>query len=332
MTSVPEATPLLEEEITRQVREETLALVHSARLPRASEEAVIQALSGRTRVLPEGKASPFAALTFLSYWSAAGRASLRAVPAVVAMEMLMATGDLIDDVQDDEAELEWDLRSVGEALSTASILLLFCHSAVTRVIDRGVSPQRVIAALGDLGALSVDAIRGQTLDIDLEARRVVSIDEALNVSLLKSASLTSCAARMGAPLATDDESVIDLHARFGWHFGLMMQLANDVAAVWPGGRQKSDIRLRKKTVPIAFALALPGHRRHAALVQRYYEGDGARPDDLPSEDEVKWALWRCGAIHYAWTLAAIEKARAQRIAETLWRGAPEASPLGRLLE
>ncbi|MCH7564219.1 MAG: hypothetical protein IH968_10395, partial [Gemmatimonadetes bacterium] len=46
---------------------------------------------------------------------------------------------------------------------------------------------------------------------------------------------------------------------------------------------------------------------------------------------VVWALWRCGATHYAWIVAAREKARAERIGRELAGGDLEGWPLARLL-
>ena len=146
---------------------------------------------------------------------------------------------------------------------------------------------------------------------------------------MKSASLVRCAAELGASLGSDDTGEVCLYAEFGWHYGLMVQLMNDIAAVWPGAKDKSDLRLRKKTPPIAFALNLAhGSSHYSGIVRSFYEQSGC---DLPTEADVKWALWRCGAIHFAWAVAAREKAKLEQIAETLFRGKSQDWPLARLL-
>ena len=327
--AIGDRAPLLPAELTRSIRQEILDIVGAAHLSHTAEHAVVSALSGPTRVLPEGKPSLRASLTFLSYSSAAGGPPDQVVPAVAAMEMLLATGDLIDDIQDDEADLPRDRRSLGQLLETVALLLMLCHSAVSRLAERGVPPSRVLRTLGCIDALGVAAMRGQAHDMDLEERQGVAIEDALSASAMKSASLTRCASELGGSLGTDDPAEIDLYGRFGWHLGLTTQLTNDVAAVWPGGREKSDLRLRKKTVPIVFALSLPlNSSPHAQVVRSYYEGEGTSP---ASEEKAKLALWRCGAVHYTWIIAAREKARAQQIVRTLAAGSSGDGPLAQLL-
>jgi geranylgeranyl pyrophosphate synthase len=328
-TLTAEPAPLLAPHVTSAIRNELLDIVRSARLSSSLQDAVLKALSGPTRVLPEGKPSACAALTLGSHSSAACEESLQAVPLIAAMEILTATGDFIDDIQDDEAAPPDDRRSVGQALEIVAVLLILCHSAIQRAAETGVPGGRVLRALRRLDELGVDALRGQTQDMDLEDRTSVSVEESLNASGLKSASLTRCAAELGASLGTDDTAEIELYGRFGWHFGMTKQLMNDVAAVWPGARDKSDLRLRKKTLPVVFALNLPGDSsRHARAVRAYHADAG---DSDISEEEVKLALWRCGAIHYTWIVAATEKAKAQRIGRTLSAVSPGDWPLGRLL-
>ena len=321
--------PLLSAHVTESIKEELLDTVRAAQLSRTSEDAVLTALGGPTRVLPEGKANLCAALTYLSYVSVAREEPLRIIPGVVAMEMLMAAGDLIDDIQDDEAGPPEDHGSLGQALETLAFLLKLSHSAVLKAIDRGVPAKRVLRALRVFDQLGVQALKGQALDINLESRPNVSVEDCLNVSRLKSASLVKCAAELGAAFATEDSDKIELYAQLGWHFGLMMQLMNDIAAVWPGGPEKSDLRLRKKTLPVAFALNLPnGCGQHAGVVQSYYANGAASGT---SEEDVKSALWSCGAIHYTWVMAATEKAKVERVGQALSRGTFDDWPLARLL-
>ena len=329
MVSAVDPAGLLPIDLPRSIGDEILDTVHDARLSGPLEEAVLEALSGEARVLPEGKANGCVALTFATHSRATHEESLQVVPVAAAMEMLMAAGDIIDDVQDDEAELPSDRRSFGRVLETVSMLLMLSHSAAQRAVLRGTPPDRVLKALRCLDEWGVAALRGQTQDVELEERARVSVQESMSVTALKSASLARCAAEMGASLATDDTDEIDLYGRFGWHLGLTQQLMNDVAAVWPGAPVKSDLRLGKKTLPVVFALSLrPGHSRHAQVVRSHHD-EGSRSQT--SEEEVKQALWRCGAIHYTWIVAAREKAKAAHIGDILAAESPGEWPLARLL-
>ncbi|MFQ5859508.1 MAG: hypothetical protein ACE5LU_28250, partial [Anaerolineae bacterium] len=83
---------------------------------------------------------------------------------------LLAAGDLIDDIQDDEAPLPGDRHAMGQTLETLALLLMLCHAAIARLADKNVPCSRVVRCLQILDRLGVAALRGQTLDIDLESR------------------------------------------------------------------------------------------------------------------------------------------------------------------
>ena len=124
-----------------------------------------------------------------------------------------------------------------------------------------------------------------------------------------------CASELGACIGTEDEELIDLHARMGWHMGLVAQLMNDIEAIWPEGKDKSDLRLRKKTLPIAYALNIFEETdQYSRTIHSYFEND---PPSGISENDVKWALWKSEAIHYTWMVAASEKSKAQKIRRML---------------
>ncbi len=329
MTTATRArAPLLSPEITQGLKREILDIVRRAELGANLEARIVEALGGKLRVLPEGKPGLCAAMTYLSYSSAAGKDSDEAEPAVAAMEMLLAAYDLVDDMEDDEVPLPCDRNSLGLELEALSGLLMLCHTAIDRLVERGVPAARTLRASRILNTLGVDAIRGQRMDMEMESEQRVSVERAIRASQLKSASLVRCAAELGAVVGTDDEDKIRLYGEFGWHFGLMTQLTNDVYAVWPKGPRKSDLRLHKKTLPVAFALSIPPETSpHADLVRRFY----SEAETSVSEEEVKLALWRCGAIHYAWMVAATEKARAERAGVELSGGNRENCRLLRLL-
>lgn len=267
------------------------------------------------RLLARRSASMPVTLTLLSFSVAAQGEPSDAMQAAAAMELLMAAGDLIDDVQDDEGPDICDRRTAGEVLEVLSLLLLLSHDCIAASTDAGIPANRVLRALRTLDQLGIAAIRGQHLDMRLECATAVSTELALECTHLKAASLTRCATEIGAVLGTDDERIVELLARFGWHFGILAQLMNDITAVWPGETDKSDIRLRKKTLPIVFSLsdkALCAESQD--LVRTYYESrDGCEI----SEASVRKAIWRCGGIHYSWFIGTIEKAHAAQISREI---------------
>ena len=305
---------MLPDHVVRAVKRELLDVVRSAALTQESGRVIVGHLSGPDRVLPEGKANLCTAVTLLSYASAAQNTSLMALPAAAAMEILAATGDLVDDIQDGDIDLLDDRRSLGRAVGNVSLLIMLAHLALSRLTDTGVEPSRVVNAYRTVDSLLIDSLQGQAMDLELESGRDVGLEESLEVSGMKSASMVKCAAVLGACLGTDDPEELELYGRFGWHFGMMLQLMNDVGAVWPtASGDNSDLRLRKKTLPVVYATAGMGggDARDRNVIRAYSESEETTSVD---EGALKWALWRSGAIHFTWMVAAREKAKARRIA------------------
>ena len=269
---------MLSTQTAEAVRNEIVGIVESADLGTGLRTSVLDALGGKTRVLPEGKPNMCSALTVLSHASAGGQDLSEVVPVVAAIEMLIAAGDVVDDLQDDELPLPEHRRDLGQTMETVCSLLMLCHTAIGRLSETDMPPTRVLRLYKIIDKLAVDALRGQALDMAFESQSEVSVEAALNATSLKSASSVRCAAELGATAGTGDEDTVLLHARFGWHFGMTLQLMNDIQAVWPGGTPKSDLRLKKKTLPVAFALNLTDDgetQRHSKTVKQYYEGDSS---------------------------------------------------------
>lgn len=284
-----------------------------ADIPRAMARSVFKHMSAPGRVLSEHAPTAFAALPMLTYAASTGRDPVHAAEAACAMEMIAAAADVADDLQDDEGG-EWQDRDVvSESIETIWVLLLLAHRALGSLRDRGFDPQRVLFALERLDKLMTRAMGGQGLDIRLEHHADVSIDDALRITRRKSATMVQLAGELGAILGDGDLRMIALCGRFGWHVGAMAQLTNDADAVLPGASLKSDIRLGKRTVPIVYAEQAGIHGPNGV-------GLPAGPDGTYDDDEeIRVEIWRSGAVHYAWLLAALEKSKAARLADVIER-------------
>ena len=316
--------------VSSAIRDEILGTIRQFELSELSEASVISALNGSSRVLPEGKPTPCAATTYLAYVSAGGKEPSPVVPVAAAMEMLMAAYDVIDDIQDDEEPLPEDRHAFGGLFEVVSILLLAAHSEIARATEFGASPSSAITCLKLFDKMAIQSWKGQILDMRLESKINVTIEEALEASRLKSASLIRLAAQLGAAIATDDANLIDLYGQYGWHVGIVTQLMNDAEGLWPRGPNKSDLRLRKKTAPVVYALTLTDESNvHARTIQEHFQSANGTST---SEESLKLALWHCGAFHYTWMLAAQEKVKAERTGNLLSGNRFNEWPLARLLE
>ncbi|HJT63163.1 MAG TPA: polyprenyl synthetase family protein, partial [Candidatus Limnocylindria bacterium] len=119
---------------------------------------------------------------------------------------------------------------------------------------------------------------GQYLDISFEARLDVTVDEYLQMIELKTAALMAAGVEAAAMLSSRDADVVARFRRFGDRLGLAFQMADDVkGAFWDesasGKAEAGDLRRRKKTMPVIWAL------NHAA------EADRARLRELFTQHE-----------------------------------------------
>lgn len=310
-------------------------LLSASDCPSALHDRVLAHLSGKGRLLPEGGFSPWPFLTLMVYQTITGQVPSAAVPGAAAIEVLVACADLIDDVQDGEF-VPSDTHSISDVLEVVWVLQFLAQESLVQSGGCMIPDRRVSDAGLRLSRLAIRAMNGQHCDIASNGSVGVRIRESLETSLLKSASLTRCAAEVGAALATDDAQVISAFGDFGVHLGMVGQLMNDIAAVWPGGPKKSDLRLGKMTPPIVAGVEA-GRRGNpdGVMVARFIERvSSVGSDEITDVDveQAKWALWRSGAIQEAWTAAAIERAAGQRCARDLANSIPAAADLVHLID
>ncbi len=103
-------------------------------------------------------------------------------------------------------------------------------------------------------------IDGQVDDMAFEARRTVTVDECTAMEAKKTGALLACAASIGAALAGADDRVVAALARYGLELGLSFQAIDDLLGIWgapevTGKPVGSDLQQRKKSLPVAIALA-----------------------------------------------------------------------------
>jgi geranylgeranyl pyrophosphate synthase len=113
------------------------------------------------------------------------------------------------------------------------------------------------------------------------------------------------ACAVGAAVTTVDEHVLELVQRFGYHMGASAQLLNDMDGVRLGS-PKSDLRQRKKTLPVAYLLTEVRRRSGAAaippIVDAWYQ-DEQLVQTAEGERELQVLLHDTGALQFTWVVA-----------------------------
>ena len=256
-------------------------------------------------------------LGLLAYQSLTGdyRAAL---PGAAAVELGHNFSLVHDDIEDADQERRhrptlWAIWGVPLAINAGDALFALSRLALYRLLEDGFSEARVLALMRVYDETCLALCEGQFMDISFERRGDVTVEEYLVMIGRKTAALVGASIQAGAILATDDQATIEAFRHFGYHLGLAFQMADDVkGSFWTtaesGKPEAGDIRKRKKTLPLVWALEHGSAADVARLREIYAGGQRAdHPMDPAEVDEVLEILERSGAREEA-----ISEARSYR--------------------
>ena len=181
------------------------------------------------------------------------------VQGAVAVELVHNFSLLHDDIMDRDVERRhrptgWVVFGEGDAILAGNAMLTL---AVQVLLDNGFEGRRSLPLLMH----TVQQLNGgQSLDLGLERRAEVSLDEVLAMEAGKTAALLSCASSIGALSAGAPDYIVDGLGSFGYELGMAFQLVDDVLGVVgdparTGKSSSSDVRAGKRSAPIVAALA-----------------------------------------------------------------------------
>lgn len=240
---------------------------------------------GRTVAGNGGKAVR-PALALLSA-EAAGAPAESGLAGAVAVELVHNFSLLHDDLMDGDVERRhrrtvWAAWDASAAILTGDALL-----ALAQEVLLDCPSPHAVAAARLLACATRDLIRGQVEDLAFEKRDDVTVEQCLNMAAAKTGSLLSASTAIGAVLAGAEADVVDALTMYGAHIGLAFQLVDDLLGIWgdpdtTGKPVFSDLRSRKKSLPVTYALSQggPAARELASWL--------ATPDAV-SEDDLRRA-------------------------------------------
>ena len=210
---------------------------------------------------------------------AAGGAYEQALPAAAALELVHNFSLIHDDIQDGDRERRhrptvWSIWGRPQAINAGTAMRVLASLALLGLADCDTPARKVLGAAHILDESCLRLIEGQYLDISYEDRLDVGVGDYLRMIELKTASLIACSLELGALLGTDDQRAIRALRRFGLNVGLAFQIRDDVLGIWgdeerTGKPVGSDIRRRKKSLPVVYALERVEGRTRTELVSTY---------------------------------------------------------------
>jgi geranylgeranyl diphosphate synthase type I len=143
----------------------------------------------------------------------------------------------------------------GQAvLAGDALVVLAC-----RVLARCGS-DRAAQAVDTLMDATAELIDGQARDLALEGAEHATVDDTLRMCAGKTGALLGCSAELGALLGGGSAAAVEALAGFGRHLGIAFQARDDILGIWglepvTGKPAYGDLRRRKRTLPVTYALA-----------------------------------------------------------------------------
>ncbi|MGW5649448.1 family 2 encapsulin nanocompartment cargo protein polyprenyl transferase [Saccharopolyspora sp. NPDC003752] len=207
--------------------------------------------------------------------AAVGGDPAAAVPAAVAVELVHNFSLLHDDVMDGDVTRRhrptaWTVFGSGPAILAGDALL----SLAADVLGACRHPEAA-AAVRTLSTAVLNLINGQTADLAFEDRRNVELAECQRMARDKTGALLGCACALGAMFGGGSAEQIARMRSYGERLGLAFQHVDDLLGIWgdpaiTGKPVFSDLRTRKKTLPVVSALTsgTPAGQRLAAIYLR----------------------------------------------------------------
>ncbi|MDF5758542.1 family 2 encapsulin nanocompartment cargo protein polyprenyl transferase [Spongiactinospora sp. TRM90649] len=208
---------------------------------------------------------------------AVGGTLAEAVPAAVAVELTHNFSLLHDDVMDGDATRRhrptaWAVFGRGPAILAGDALMTLAFDVLAAA---GRPAARRAARI--LGSAVLELIDGQYADVAFEARHDVGLAECRRMSEAKTGALLGGACAIGALYGGGTDEDVERLTAFGRRIGLAFQHVDDLLGIWgdpatTGKPVHSDLRNRKKSLPVVFALnsGTPAGHELAAL----YAADG----------------------------------------------------------
>jgi geranylgeranyl diphosphate synthase type I len=243
---------------------------------------------------------------------AAGGDWHQALPAAAALELVHNFSLIHDDIEDNSPTRRgrptvWTLWGLAHGVNAGDSMLVIARQAMVRLSDQGMDPATMLAAMTILDQTLLRLCQGQYLDIASEGNLEVTEESYLQMIGAKTAALIAASTHLGALIGGAAERT-EHHRQFGWQLGLAFQMVDDVLGIWgepatTGKPAASDIRSRKMTLPVIFALQ---DSEGSELAELY------RKEQLSQEDVSRAVaiLDRVGACQYVQERAAQYEANA----------------------
>lgn len=245
----------------------------------------------------------FGKLCIIHYEAFADHCNEDIYKVAAAIELLILSFDIIDDLQDQDAEYSWS-KTPDLSLNTAVAMLVMA----SKIIRESTFEHKDLA-VQLLEKYALLSINGQQLDLLNCCRDEQSY---LQMTEQKSGSLTAMSCLIGEALAKGEISTqVEACSKY---IGIIQQIKNDIQGLkeWNG---KNDLLSRKYSLPIIFLFSTENDVSKA--VKKYYNEDIVTFLDNYA---IKEELTSGGSIRYAIAIKNLYKHKALSYLENVTMG------------
>ncbi len=237
--------------------------------------------------------------------AAAGGDWHRALPAAAGVELIHNFSLIHDDIEDASATRRgqptvWKLIGIPKAINVGDSMFALAHIALMRLVAQGVPLETIVQIFERFDYTCLWLTEGQHADMSFEEQVDVSVDEYQEMIRRKTAVLLATSVEIGALVAGAGTARAEQFRQFGIQLGLAFQVKDDILGIWGdeeaiGKSSATDIRARKKTMPVLYGL------QNSAELRELY----AKPaDTLGFVSQVVTLLHSAGAREFAHRQAA----------------------------
>jgi len=227
----------------------------------------------------------------------------RALSAACSIELVHNFSLVHDDIEDSSVERHhrpalWKAFGLAPAINAGDALFTMGYHSLVVDSRNGVdhkstgdcSGEHIKELLRILTHACLDLCEGQNLDLLLENKLEVTVEEYFHMIQRKTAALFEASARMGSLVGGADDFVINCFQNFGLKLGIAFQIQDDILGIW-GERERTgksvsdDIMDKKKTLPVLFSLNQEKKRGQRKL-RKIYGSAKIDPEQVPVVVEI----------------------------------------------
>lgn len=203
----------------------------------------------------------------------------KALPLAASIELQHNSTLILDDVEDgDEIRrgrpTVWKLFGVPQGVNTGDAMSDLALKVLWKLKNHGVSSDILLEIVKESIAIALEIREGQYMDISFETRLDVSTEEYLCMIGKKTGALIELSTYGGAFLANQNALVSEPFREFGRRLGIAMQIRDDLVGIWGEGSESgkfkaADLRKKKKTLPVIFAMEQITGKRKEQMIGIY---------------------------------------------------------------